>query len=306
MIDFINLSNICQENKPNAILILGDRFETLLAPLVTITNNIPLIHFYGGAVTKGAYDEIVRHGISKMSNYHFVALDIYKKRLIQMGEDKKNIKVIGLPLLNDLKEFKSLSVEELSKKLNFNFKKEYLLFSFHSETLRENKLINDLKILKKFLTKTKLNIVITYPNADRGSNEIIDFYKLNFKKKNNIKIIKNCGKELYFNLLNNCKFLIGNSSSGIVEAASFKKPVINIGKRQLGKLYQKNIVSTDYNLNDLMKAYNKINSKKFIMSLKSLKNAYESKISTKKIVYLILSMLKNKNSNTKFFVDLKN
>ena len=265
----------------------------LLGPVAAAPFNIPVIHFYGGAVTEGAIDELIRHSITKMSHYHFVALDTYKKRLIQLGEEEWRVKKIGIHELNYLKKIKKLNKKELSKKFNFNFIDPYLLVTYHPVTLELQNLNYQLKSLAYALKRTKLNIIFTYPNADPGYEKIVRFIKKNFKNKNKYKIFKNAGLNVYSSLMKNCHAVIGNSSSGIVEAASFKRPVVNIGTRQNGKFIPKNVVSTNYQAKDISKGIDIALSKKFNAKIKNLTNPYESNTSVNQIVKMILKLKAN-------------
>ena len=218
----------------------------MLGPISAIPYNIPVIHFFGGAVTEGATDELVRHAITKMSHYHFVLLDQYKKRLKKMGEESWRIKTIGMHELFNLKKQKMFNLSYLNKKYKFNFNKPYILFTLHPTTLELKSLRKQIHIIKNSLIKSNLNVVFTYPNADPGFETVINFIKT-FKNKKKYIVFKNAGINLYANLLKNATLLLGNTSSGIVEAASFKKPVINLGTRQKGKYTPKNVINCDFN-----------------------------------------------------------
>ena len=283
-------NKIFEKNKFDLIIVLGDRYEMLLGPVAATPYNVPVIHFYGGAVTEGAIDELIRHSITKMSHYHFVALDTYKKRLIQLGEEEWRVKKIGIHELNYLKKIKKFNKKELSKKFNFNFIDPYLLVTYHPVTLELKDLNYQLKSLAYALKRTKLNVIFTYPNADPGYDKIIRFIKKNFKDKNKYKIFKNAGLNIYSSLMKNSHALIGNSSSGIVEAASFKRPVVNIGTRQNGKFIPKNVVNSNYHTKDILRGINIALSKKFNAKIKNLTNPYESNTSVNQIVKMILKL----------------
>ena len=214
-LSFVSLQ--IMKKKPDLIIVLGDRYEMIIGPISAIPYNVPVIHFFGGAVTEGAIDELVRHALTKMSHYHFVLLDQYKKRLIKMGEESWRVKTIGMHELNNLKKQKIIGLKLLCKKYKFNFSEPYILFTLHPTTLELNKLKNQIKILQTTLKKSNMNVVFTYPNADPGHKQVIEFLK-KFKNKKRYFIIKNAGANLYANLLRNSLLLLGNSSSGIVEA----------------------------------------------------------------------------------------
>ena len=297
------LSQNINKYNPDSLIVLGDRLEMLMAPIASIPNNIPVIHFYGGAVTEGAVDELVRHALTKMSHYHFVALKSYKRRLIQLGEEKWRIKVAGVHGVNLLKSIKKLSIDKLSKKIGINLSEPYLLLTFHSVTQELKKTKYQINSIIKAIKKTKLNVVITYPNADVGHDKIIDTFLKKLSNKKKYKIVKNCGMSLYSNLMQNCLAMIGNSSSGIVEAASFNVPAINIGTRQDGKFKPKNVIDCKYSWRDIYSNILRIKNGKLLYKLKSIKNPYDAKISLKKVVKIILSINKRDKILRKKFID---
>lgn len=267
--------------KPDLVFVMGDRYEMLAAPCAAIPFNIPVFHFYGGAITEGATDELVRHAITKMCHYHFVALDIYKKRLIQMGEESWRIKVTGIPNIKNLKK-KVFTVKKFSKIIGFDLTKKTILCTFHSSTLELDSLKQQLKVLCDVIHKSGLQCVFTYPNADRGHDLIVK--KINKFIKNNKKylFIKYCSSEKYSNLMMHCGLMLGNSSSGIVEAASFNLPVINLGTRQDGKIKPKNVFDASYKDSQLLKLIHSVKRKK-------VANPYEKKFLIKEFVNIVLN-----------------
>ena len=286
---------------------LGDRYEMLAAPCAAITFNIPIIHIYGGAVTEGAIDDLVRHSITKLSSFHLVATEEYKRRLIQLGEEKWRIKNIGVPELQYLRKIKKISKKEIEKKIGINLNKKTFLVNFHPITTEVDKTKKYILEILSVLHTINYQAIFTYPNADKGNeviiNEINKFVK-NSKEKKYI-FIKNAGAELYANLLRNCYAMIGNSSSGIVEAASFKMPVINIGNRQKGKVFPENVIQTSYKKEEIKKSIDKISSYNFQIKLKKLKNPYEKNISKKQIANLIANLKLNNKLKIKKFIDIE-
>ena len=299
------LSKNIEKYDPDLLIVLGDRFEMLLGPIAAMFYNLPIIHFYGGAVTEGAIDELTRHAITKMSHYHFVALKSYKKRLLQMGEEKWRIKNVGLHGIKYLKSIKRMDSRDLSKDLGIDLNRPFLLVTFHPVTLEQEKLRWQILSLIKAIKKTKLNAVFTYPNADLGHNKVIEILKKKLSNKKKYKIIKNCEAKYYSNLMRSCLMVLGNSSSGIVEAASFKIPAVNIGTRQDGKFKPRNVIDAKYDWKDIYKKILKAKSRSFNNSIKNIHNPYEENISTKNLVKIILK-LKNKDKLLrKKFVKIK-
>jgi len=302
--DLIFLNNQIKKIQPNKIIVLGDRYEMLLGPIIAIPKNIPIIHIFGGAVTEGAIDELVRHAITKMSHYHLVLLEDYKKRLLQMGEESWRIKIIGLHELNYKKKILPLSRKYLSKKFRFDFSKPYCLLTFHPVTLELDRLEFQLNNLFRALKKIKSNIVVTYPNADPQHGKIINLYNKFFSNKKNYLIVKNLGMKNYVSILKNCEFVIGNSSSGIVEAGSFKKPAINIGSRQEGKFKPINVIDSKYTELSIINSIKKANTYQFKNKIKNMNNPYESKVSIKKVVNYITKLKVNDKLLRKKFINL--
>jgi len=270
-------------------MVFGDRYEMLAGPSAAIPFNLPVIHFYGGAVTLGATDELVRHAITKLSHLHFVALPIYKKRLLQMGEESWRIKVIGIPNIKKLKEQRILSTKNLSKIFNLNFQQPVIFSTFHSTTLELPNLNLQIKNYLNAIKKTNLQCIFTYPNGDRGYKKIISKTKNFCKKNKKYKFVKSLSPELFSNLLKKSSIMVGNSSSGIVEAASFKLAVVNIGSRQDGKVRPKNIIDCANNKNLIYKSIRHGLSKKFQNKLKNISNPYDQNISLDQIYKFIIN-----------------
>tara|TARA_E500000178_G_scaffold269062_1_gene266800 strand:- start:373 stop:1533 length:1161 start_codon:yes stop_codon:yes gene_type:complete len=304
-LDISQLSKYIKKIKPDIILVMGDRYEMLVGPLSAIPFNIPVVHFFGGAVTEGAIDELVRHGITKMSHYHFVLLEKYKKRLQNLGEENWRIKTIGMPTLNKKMNFNLETPIRLNLKSNFDFTKPFMILTFHPVTLELTNLSKQINELIKAIKLSKLNVVLTYPNSDPKFNEIIRIFKVQFKNNKKFLILKSAGEKNYFKLMKKSKLMIGNSSSGIVEAASFKLPVVNIGSRQTGKFKPKNVIDTNYSYKKILSGIKKALSNNFKNKLKNLKNPYESKIDVNKITKILIKLSKSKKLIKKRFIDVK-
>ena len=303
--DLENLSTHIKKKKPDIIIIMGDRYEMLIGPLVAMPLNIPTVHFFGGAVTEGAMDELIRHGITKMSHIHFVLLENYKKRLKSLGEESWRIKVIGMPSLNKKNIFKNKSRKMQNNFDKFTKSNPFMLLTFHPVTLEIDHLEMQVKSLIKAVKKSKMNTIITYPNSDTKFNLIIRLFKKNFSNSKKIIFVKSAGQDEYFDLMKKAKLMLGNSSSGIVEAASFKLPVVNIGSRQKGKLKPKNVIDSGYHHKEILKAIKKALSKRFKKSISKIKNPYTSKIDTNDLAKMILKIEKNEKIIKKKFHDTK-
>ena len=302
-LDLNFLAGYVKKTKPDIILVIGDRYEMLIGPLVAIPNNIPTFHFFGGAITEGAIDELIRHGITKMSHYHFVLLDEYKKRLFQLGEETWRVKKIGMPNLINIKSFKPKNIKILSKYLKFDLTKPFMVVTYHPVTLELSKLRFQINSLIKAIKISNLNAIVTYPNSDPRFKEIIKLFKNELKNRKKFLLAKNLGEEHYFSIMRYAKLMLGNSSSGIVEAASFNLPVVNVGSRQDGKFKPKNVINTGYDHQEILRAVKRVMTKNFKNKINKLKNPYESKTNVKRIVNMILNIKIDEKLLRKKFVN---
>ena len=295
------ITKVISKKKPHIIIALGDRYEMLAAPISAIPFNIPIVHFYGGAITYGAIDELVRHSITKMSHFHLTAHKVYSKRILKMGEEDWRVKTIGILNIKNLKKKKILTNTQAKRILKLDLRDKTLLVTVHPTTLDNFNLRNDIKNLLKALKKTKMQVIFTYPNSDYGHKIIINSISNFCKNSKKYIFLKNLSSSLYPTLLKKCVAMVGNSSSGIVESASFNLPVVNLGTRQDGKIHGKNIINCDYKYLNILNSIKKVNSGKFLKSIKKLKNPYEPKISVDNICNLILRLRTNKKILNKKF-----
>ena len=297
-------TKIFSKLKPDAIIVLGDRYEIFSTVISATFKKIPIIHIHGGEVTSGSMDEGIRHSITKLSHVHFVSSENYKKRVLQLGESKKNVFNVGSLGVESIKKNKFLSRNKLQSFLRIKFLKKIVLVSLHPETLekklnKEN-LQNFFNALK---TLDKHTIIFTMPNADIGYKFILNKIKEFTKNRKNAFLFKSLGHQKYFSLCKFIDFYIGNSSSGIIELASFKKPSINVGTRQSGRMKPKNVIDCDYKKENILKKIQVATSSKFKKKIIYLKNPYYKRDTSKKI----LKNLKKINFNKilyKKFVDI--
>ncbi len=279
-------------NKIDAALILGDRYEMMAIALTCINYNIPIMHFCGGSETLGSIDDIYRYSISKMAFAHFLETNHHKKNLNKLNI-KKNLYIVGAPALENLKT-KTLSISEIEKYYQFSFNKDkkIVVACFHPETYKttiQNK--NYLKIFLNFLKKQNINLIFTYPNADKGFMQFIKLIKSKLKNKKNCLIVKNLGIKNYYSILNFSDLMIGNSSSGIIESASFNIPTINLYNRQKNRYCPKNVIHSIFNLEKINYAYKKALSLKFKNKIINLKNPYFQKDTSIKVANIIFKLL---------------
>jgi GDP/UDP-N,N'-diacetylbacillosamine 2-epimerase (hydrolysing) len=292
---FLNqkLMLIFKKNKFDYICLLGDRIELLPIVIFSIINRIELIHIGGGEETLGAIDNKVRNILSQVASKHFTTSYHFSKKLELMGINKKNIHEIGLLSIDSIKNFKRINKDKLYKHLNLNIKKKTILFTYHPETTEKN-FVNkrNINLLLKILNKQNYQIVITLPNYDLDKDSIIKQIKLFAKKNSNFQVHKSLGFKKYHNLVQFCEFIIGNSSSGIMEVPYYKIPTINVGSRQLGRYRHPSIIDVDYKENQIKKAIKKVVSKKFKKQIKKMKYLFGDGNASKKIIKQLLNFNK--------------
>ncbi len=255
-------SHYVSEIKPDLIIVHGDRAEALAGAIVSSFNNILVAHIEGGELS-GTIDEIIRHSISKLVHIHFVANEQAKKRLIQMGEKKESIYIIGSPDIDIMFSDDLPSKEDVLKHYEIEFD-EYAILMYHPVTTELEKLGNNVKELVDAVIESKLNYVVIYPNNDPGSNIILNEYE-RFNNIPNFKLFPSIQFEKFLALLKYCKFIIGNSSTGIREAPIYSVPTINLGSRQKNRFHHESIFNIDENKDLILNSIKHVikNSSKF-------------------------------------------
>jgi len=295
------LADCFERLNPDIVLLLGDRFETHAAATTALLMNIPIAHIHGGEVTQGAVDEQLRHAITKMSYLHFCSTEVYRQRIIQMGEDSSRVINVGAPGIDNIVNADLLDKANLSKKLDWRLPKKYAIFTYHPTTLEDSDLKRDLDSIFDTFLKSDIGVLFTYANADFGgktiNNSIEDFCKLDTNK---YKVVKSLGQLRYLSAMKHANLLIGNTSSGIIEAASFYKPVVNIGNRQLGRLRGINVI--DCTIQELYQSITLALSNDFIIKCQNQQNIYGVGNASKHIVQ---KLIKQPLSVVKKFIDIK-
>ena len=297
-------SNYFFKNKPDILVLLGDRFETLGVAISAMLNKVPIAHIHGGERTIGAIDDAIRHSITKLSHLHFVSCDEYKNRVRQLGENPNNIFSVGSLGIENISSIRLKSKENLKSILKIKNDKQIFLVAYHPTTLGDLTPIEELKILLSALQIYKeQNIVFTGSNIDHGGSDINKLIVDTVSKNTNYYFFNSLGRDLFLNLMHHCDLIIGNSSSGIIEAPSFKKPVLNIGRRQEGRVMAKNILHTPFNVTEIRNAIDRAFQKAFNDGLKDVVNPYAKNNVSKEITGILktcsIEKLLDKN-----FVDL--
>jgi UDP-hydrolysing UDP-N-acetyl-D-glucosamine 2-epimerase len=297
----IDYTKILNTQKPDLVIVLGDRYETYALVIAAYFLRIKIAHIHGGELTNGSFDDSIRHSISKISNYHFVTHKDYKKRLIQLGEDKKNIFLVGSLGVQNFISAPKRSKIEIFKRYQIPKNKKIVLVTFHPETNSNISIIKQIDILIYSLKFFKdLYFIITYNNMDSGGLYFINRLKALNKKHQNLLLIKSLGSRLYYEFIENVDLVMGNSSSGIIEVPSSKTPTLDIGTRQSGRVKSDSIYSCELKKISIINSIKKILNKK----KKNYKNVYYQKNTKEKILKLLLKISKKKNDEVKKFIDI--
>lgn len=260
--------------RPDILLVLGDRFEMHAAATAALPFNIPLAHIHGGESTEGLIDESIRHSITKMSHLHFASAETYANRIIQMGEEPWRVVVSGAPSLDNLNDLQFMELSELERDLGMDFHSPTLLVTYHPVTLEREHTGSHIDALLQALESISASAIFTYPNADTQGRFIIEQIQTFVQRHSQHKIAVNLGTRRYFSLMRHVTAMVGNSSSGIIEAASFKLPVVNIGNRQQGRVRAGNVIDVGYETAEIVSGIRQALSLEFRKSLKDLVNPY--------------------------------
>jgi GDP/UDP-N,N'-diacetylbacillosamine 2-epimerase (hydrolysing) len=285
----IGFADAIDDLKPDLIIVLGDRFETFSAVSAAMIAKIPVAHLHGGEATEGAFDESIRHSITKMSHLHFTATEEYKKRVIQLGEQPERVFNVGAVGIDNIKKLTLLSREEFEKSIDFTLAQRNLLITFHPVTLENatarEQFANLLQVVDK---QVDTHLIFTKANADtngRVINQMIDEYVTLHPEK--AIAFTSLGQLRYLSALQYVDGVVGNSSSGLVEAPSFKICTINIGDRQRGRIKADSVIDCDTSVESIKSSLNKLFSPIFQEQLQQIKNPYGNGGASKKIVEII-------------------
>jgi UDP-hydrolysing UDP-N-acetyl-D-glucosamine 2-epimerase len=284
----IGFAKVYNQYRPDIVLFLGDRYEMHAAAVAAIPFGIPLAHIHGGELTYGAIDELFRHSLTKMSHLHFTATETYANRIRQMGEEPWRITVSGAPGLDNLIASQLPSREQLAERFGLDLSCDPILVTFHPVTrdLKKNEgyVQNLLAALGEFCND---NIVFTHPNADTEHQVIVKAIKAFLHERSKACLIDNFGTQGYWGIMKIAKVMVGNSSSGVIEAASFQLPVVNIGTRQEGRIRVRNVIDVDYDQQAISQGIRKALSDYFRHSLQGLQNPYGDGHAAQRIVSVL-------------------
>jgi UDP-hydrolysing UDP-N-acetyl-D-glucosamine 2-epimerase len=292
-------------HRPDLLIVLGDRFEMHAAALAALPFNIPVAHIHGGELTIGAIDEALRHSITKLSHLHFPSTQEYGARIRQLGEESWRVKVVGALGLDSVSKIKLRGRRVLGRILKWEMPERFILTTFHSTTLEYKETSVQTRSLLDALEKLALPVLFTGPNADTGGR-IIDRMIRQYIRKHPASCYRlSLGTQNYYSAMKLAAVMVGNSSSGIIEASSFALPVVNIGSRQLGRTRPENVIDSGYETNAILVAMRAALSDKSRKRAKRVRNPYYAGGASAKIVSTIRLVAINKALMFKYFKDLK-
>ncbi|MGY5850480.1 UDP-N-acetylglucosamine 2-epimerase [Salegentibacter sp. F14] len=286
----ISFAEVFEEMSPDLIIILGDRSEMLAAATGATIANIPIAHIHGGETTEGAYDESLRHAITKMSYLHFASTNTYKKRIIQLGESPDRVYNVGALGLDSVKELELLNKEEFQNSIGFNLEKRNILITYHPVTLETKTASSQFESILNALEELKdTNFIFTHANSDKEGrviNRMIEEYVSNHSDK--AISFKSMGQLRYLSALKHVDMVLGNSSSGILEAPFFNIPTIDIGDRQKGRIASESVIHSEVDSKAISKAIEKAFDFDFRKSIQKQEQVYGNGNSSGKILEVIL------------------
>lgn len=274
----IGFSDVYERLKPDMLVVLGDRFETLSAVSAAMIAGIPVAHLHGGEITEGAFDDAIRHSITKMSHLHFVAADEYRQRVIQLGEQPDRVYNVGAMVIDAIKRIELMSREDLERSLNKKLGKTNLLVTYHPVTLDsdESSICQMHELLAALGEVKDANIIFTMPNADTGGRELGKVAREFALSHSNVQLYNSLGQLRYLSCLAQSDGVVGNSSSGLIEAPFFNIGTINIGDRQKGRLKAPSVIDCEPNRESIAAALNLLCSAEFKAKLVNNASPYGS------------------------------
>ncbi|PMH28895.1 UDP-N-acetyl-D-glucosamine 2-epimerase, UDP-hydrolysing [Vibrio lentus] len=274
---------------PDVLVILGDRFEALAAAQTAMILRIPIIHLHGGEITEGAYDDAIRHAITKLSYLHGTSTDEYRRRVIQLGESPERVKNIGAIGLDHLNRGSFMTISELSESLNFDLTGPYFVVTYHPVTLGDESPEDSFQALLGALDEyPNHQIILTYPNADDGGRRIIPMLEAYAAKQpSRVLAIPSLGQIRYLSSVKHAAAVIGNSSSGIIEVPAFDVPTVNIGSRQKGRLAAKSVLKAHASKASINKAISLAVSREYKADGEMIENPYGQGDSSKQAIEMI-------------------
>lgn len=291
-------------NCPDLLLGLGDRFELFAAVQAALPFKIPVAHISGGETTQGAIDESYRHAITKLSHLHFVATESYARRVIQMGEEPWRVHVTGEPGLDDVATMNFVKISDLESRLGMSLFPKPLICTFHPVTLEHESTGRHIDELLAALKMSGYPVVFTYPNADTAGSVIVEAIENYVLSNPNARAVRNLGRLAYCSLMKHAIAMVGNSSSGLIEAASFELPVVNVGTRQQGRISNRNVLNCECTREAITNAIRMAVSEEFRSSVRGIENVYGDGRASERILRVMKNVPLDRRLIMKRFHDI--
>ena len=287
-VGLIGFADALSDLRPDLLVVLGDRFEIFAAAAAALIARIPVAHVHGGETTEGAFDEAIRHSITKMAHLHFVAAEDYRRRVIQLGEHPDRVFLVGGLGIDNIKRQTLLSRDEFEDAIGFKLGKRNLLITFHPVTLERatsSGQMGELLAALELLEDTHL--IFTMPNADTGSRVLFEMIRQFAANRTNARVFTSLGQLLYLSCIMHMDGVLGNSSSGLTEVPSFRKGTVNIGDRQRGRLKADSVIDCDPNRRSILTAIQRLYSPEFQRIVKKTRNPYGEGGASERIVHVL-------------------
>jgi len=302
----IGFADAFQRLQPDVLVLLGDRFEIFAAAAAATVARIPMAHIHGGEVTQGAFDEPLRHAITKMAHLHFVAAEEYRRRVIQLGEAPERVYLVGALGLDGIKRLRLLDREGLEQALDFKLGARSLLVTFHPVTLEPGASKRQMSELLAALARLEnVHLIITMPNADTDGRAFIDMIEDFTASHANARAYTSLGQLRYLSCLRYVDGVVGNSSSGLIEAPAFRKGTVNIGDRQRGRLKAASVIDCEPERGAILEAIRKLYSREFQEQLHDVRNPYGEGDAAVRIARVLGECALDSTLLKKGFYDLK-
>ena len=273
--------------RPDLLLVLGDRFEMLSAAVAALPFALPVAHIHGGEVTEGAMDNQIRHAITKLAHLHFASAPEHHERIAAMGEERWRIHMVGGPGLDRLRDVTYLPRAAVASALGLRGDRRWVVVTFHPVTLEHADTGRHADALVAALEKLDADLIVTFPNADTAGRQIIERLEDLARRRTGVLVTKSLGEELYLSLLRHADAMVGNSSSGLIEAPSFALPVVNVGSRQRGRLRAANVIDAEPAADDILRAAERALDPAFRAGLRGLVNPYGDGHAAPRIVQVL-------------------
>jgi UDP-hydrolysing UDP-N-acetyl-D-glucosamine 2-epimerase len=285
----LSLADLFGKMRPHLLLLIADRYEMLAPAAVALALRIPVAHIEGGEVSEGAIDDAVRNALTKLSHIHFTSTAAARQRVIALGEEEWRVHRAGAPSLDHLRRQALLSRDEIEKRLQLNLQTPTILVAYHPVTIARDTL-QEVEALFTALGNLREQILFCYPNADAGSRTLIERTKSFIASRGHGKVFTNLDAVTYLSLLRQVDVLVGNSSSGIMESASFSLPTVNVGLRQQGRERPRNVLDADADGNSILQAIDRARTSEFRESLSGMVNPYGEGRASETIVRVLTTV----------------